>query len=244
MENIITINAEPRSEISKRVRKDLRAAGKVPAVVYGISAESVPIAVQLADVKGILRSENKDNSILRIVQGDKATFDAMIKEIQYDYLSDRIIHVDFIRIDLNKPVDVEVPVVLEGEPVGVKAEDGLLEFIHREVLVRSLPTSNPKEIRLDISGLHLNQAVRVADLPKHDAFQYISPANTVICSVAAKAKEEVAAPEAAPEAAAEGAAPAAGEAKEGEAAKEAAGKGAAAQKSAPGKEADKGKEKK
>lgn len=245
MENIITINAEPRSEISKRVRKDLRAAGKVPAVVYGISAESVPIAVQLADVKGILRSENKDNSILRIVQGEKATFDAMIKEIQYDYLSDRIIHVDFIRIDLNKPVDVEVPVVLEGEPVGVKTEDGLLEFIHREVLVRSLPTRIPKEIRLDISGLHLNQAIRVADLPKQDAYQYISPANTVICSVAAKAKEEVAAAEAAPEAAAEGAAaPAAGEAKEGEAAKEAAGKGAAAQKPAPGKEADKGKEKK
>lgn len=249
MENIITINAEPRTEISKRVCKGLRAAGKVPAVVYGITAESVPIAVALADVKGILKSENKDNSILRIVQGEKATFDAMIKEIQYDYLSDHIIHVDFIRIDLNKPVEVEVPVVLEGEAVGVKTEDGLLEFIHRQVLVRSLPTSIPKEIRVDISGLHLNQAIRVADLAKSDAFQYISPAANVICAVAAKAKEEVAPVEAAAEAApVEGAAaPAAGEAKpgakEGEAGKEAA-KGAAPQKGAAGKDADKGKEKK
>jgi large subunit ribosomal protein L25 len=255
MENIITIHAEPRKEISKRDSKGLRAAGKIPAVIYGITAESLPIAVSLADIKSILKSESKDNSILRISQGEKAGFDAMIKEIQYDYLSDHIIHVDFIRIDLNKPVEVEVAVVLEGEPVGVKTEDGLLEFIHRQVLVRSLPASIPREIRIDIAGLHLNQAVRVADLPKNEAYQFISPANTVICAVAAKAKEEVAAApaEAAAEAApAEGAAAtAAGEAKapakEGEAAKGAAGKGAPAGKDAGkggAKEADKSKEKK
>jgi large subunit ribosomal protein L25 len=69
-----------------------------------------------------MKSEKKENSILRIMQSDKAKFDAMIKEIQYDYLSDHIIHVDFIRIDLNKLVEVEVPMVLFGEPVGVKTE--------------------------------------------------------------------------------------------------------------------------
>jgi large subunit ribosomal protein L25 len=244
MENIITIHAEPRKEISKRASKGLRAAGKIPAVIYGITAESVPIAVSLADLKGILKSENKDNSILRIIQGEKAKFDAMIKEIQYDYLSDHIIHVDFIRIDLNKPVDVEVPVLLEGEPVGVKTEDGLLEFIHREVLVRSLPTSIPKEIRIDISGLHLNQSIKVENLAKNEAYQFLSPANTVICAVAAKAKEEVAAaPEAAEaEVTAEGAAApvadaAKGPAKEGEAAAKGAAKEAA---KGPAKEADKG----
>ncbi len=223
MENIITIHAETRTEISKRASKGLRAAGKIPAVIYGITAESVPIAVSLADIKGILKSENKDNSILRITQGEKAKFDAMIKEIQYDYLSDHIIHVDFIRIDLNKSVDVEVPVLLEGEPVGVKTEDGLLEFIHRQILVRSLPTRIPKEIRIDVTGLHLNQSIKVENLEKNEAYQVISPANTVICAVAAKAKEEVAAaPEAAPvegEAAAAPAADAAkGPVKEGDAA--------------------------
>jgi large subunit ribosomal protein L25 len=205
MENIITINAELRKEISKRASKGLRAAGKIPAVIYGITAESVPIAVNLSDVKGILKSENKDNSILRITQGDKAKFDAMIKEIQYDYLSDRIIHIDFIRIDLNKPVEVEVPVVLEGEPVGVKTEDGLLEFISRELLVRSLPTSIPKEIRVDISALHVGQSIKVETLAQNEAYQLLSPANTVICAVAAKAKEEVAEVEEVAEAPVEGA---------------------------------------
>ena len=260
MENIITIQAELRNEISKRSSKGLRAQGKVPAVIYGITAESFPIAVSLADIKGILKSENKENSILRITQGEKTKFDAMIKEIQYDYLSDHIIHIDFIRIDLNKPVEVEVPVVLEGEAIGVKTEDGLLEFIHRQILVRSLPTSIPKEMRIDVSGLHLNQAIRVENLPKNEAYQIISPANTVICAVATKAKEEVVevAPEVAeaaevpaegaaaatPEAAAgKGAVPPKGTAKEGEKAKEAApGKGAVPPKATgTGKEAAPGK---
>ncbi len=235
MENIITINAELRTEISKQARKGLRASGKVPAVIYGITADSVPIAVTLSDVKGILKSENKDNSILRITQGEKTKFDAMIKEIQYDYLSDHIIHVDFIRIDLNKPVEVEVPVVLEGEPIGVKTEDGLLEFMHREIMVRSLPTSIPREIRIDITGLHLNQSIKVENLAKSDAYQFISPANTVICAVAAKAKEEVvAAPEAvaATEIPVEGAAATATDAATGKAAAPAKGAGKEGDKAA------------
>jgi large subunit ribosomal protein L25 len=250
MENLITIKADLREDISKRACKSLRAEGKIPAIVYGITAESIPISVALSDIKGIMKSEKKENSILRIVQSDKAKFDAMIKEIQYDYLSDHIIHVDFIRIDLSKPVEVEVPIVLEGEAIGVKTEDGLLEFIHREILVRSLPTSIPKEIRVDISGLHLGQSFKVENLVKNDDYQVLSPANTVICAVAVKAKEEVAevAPEAeAAEVQAEGAAAATPEtAKEGDKAKEAApGKGAAAAKgTVPGKETDKAKDKK
>jgi len=238
MENIITINAEPRSEISKQARKQLRAHGKIPAVIYGISAESVPIAVSLADVKGVMKSENKENSILRIIQGEKSKFDAMIKEIQYDYLSDHIIHVDFIRIDLNKPVEVEVPVLLEGEPIGVKTEDGLLEFIHRQILVRSLPTSIPKQIRIDVSGLHINQSIKVENLAKSDAYQLLSPANTVICAVATKAKEEVPVAAEVAEVPAEGAVAAGGPA-EGAAAATAAA-GAAAKGAAAGKEGDKG----
>jgi large subunit ribosomal protein L25 len=175
----------------------------------------------------------------------------MIKTIQYDYLSDHIIHVDFIRIDLQKMVEVEVPVVLFGEAVGVKTEDGLLEFINRNVHVRCLPTQIPKEIRIDVSGLHIGQSIKVETLPKTDAYQVISPANTVICAVAAKAKEEVAEVAAAvetAEGAAEGAAAASGAPAAGAAATEAAadkGKGKEADKG-KGKEAEKakGKEKK
>ncbi len=192
MENLITIHAELREEISKKTCKTLRTQGKIPAIVYGITADSIPIAVNLDDIKNVMKSEKKENSILRILQSNKAKFDAMIKEIQYDYLSSRIIHVDFIRIDLNKLVDVEVPVILFGEAIGVKTEDGLLEFISRTIHVRCLPTQIPKEIRVDVSALHIGQSIKVETLLKTDAYQVVSPANTVICAVAAKAKEEVA----------------------------------------------------
>jgi large subunit ribosomal protein L25 len=241
MENLITIKADLREDISKRACKSLRAEGKIPAIVYGITAESIPISVALSDIKGIMKSEKKENSILRIVQSDKAKFDAMIKEIQYDYLSDHIIHVDFIRIDLNKLVEVEVPVVLFGEAIGTKTEDGLLEFIHRLIQIRCLPTHIPKEFRVDVSELHLGQSIKVENLPKTEEYQYISPANTVICAVAAKAKEEVVeVPEVAEvaEGAVEGAAPAAGAAGAAPAAAPAA--GAAAEKD-KGKEKDKDK---
>ena len=191
MENLITINAELREEISKKACKGLRAQGKIPAIVYGITAESIPISVDLGDIKSIMKSEKKENSILRILQSNKAKFDAMIKEIQYDYLSDHIIHIDFIRIDVTKPVEIEVPVVLFGEAIGVKTEDGLLEFINREVHVRCLPTRIPKEIRIDVSSLHIGQSIKVETLAQTDDYQIISPANTVLCAVAAKAKEEV-----------------------------------------------------
>jgi large subunit ribosomal protein L25 len=242
MENLITINAELREEISKKSCKSLRAQGKVPAIVYGITAESIPIAVELSDIKNIMKSEKKENTILRILQSNKAKFDAMIKEIQYDYLSDHIIHVDFIRLDLAKQVEVEVPVVLFGEAIGVKTEDGLLEFIHRELHVRCLPTQIPKEIRVDVSALHIGQSIKVETLAKTDAYQVISPANTVICAVAAKAKEEVVEVAEVAEVA-EGAVEGAVAGAPGAAAPGAAAPGAAAAEKDKGKDKDKDKDK-
>ena len=243
MENVITINADLREAISKKACKSLREQGKVPAIIYGITADSVPIAVNLSDIKGIMKSEKKENTILRIMQSDKAKFDAMIKDIQYDYLSDHIIHVDFIRIDLKKMVEVEVPIILFGEAVGVKTEDGLLEFINRNVHVRCLPTQIPNDIRIDVSALHIGQSIKVETLVKTDAYQVISPANTVICAVAAKAKEEVVEVAAAAETvegAVEGAAAAAPGAATAPGAPAAPGAAAAADKG-KGKDKDKGK---
>ena len=135
----------------------------------------------------------------------------MIKEIQYDYLSDHIIHVDFIRIDLNKPVEVEVPVVLlEGEP-DRRQDRGRPAGVHppRDAWSAACPPAFPRRSASISPACISASRSRWRTLAKTDAYQFISPANTVICAVAAKAKEEVVAvPEvaAAAEVAAEGAA--------------------------------------
>lgn len=190
MENIFTIQAEKRVESGKKISKQLRKSGRIPAIIYGGKDESLPVAVSNEDIKQVMRSESGENSILRIVAGNDAQQDAMIKEIQYDYLSTDIIHLDFIRIDLTKPVDVHVPVVLEGTPIGVKLEDGLLDFVTREIHVRCLPTKIPRMFKLDISQLHSGHSLKVEDLQKDDEVQFTSPLNTVICAVISRTKEE------------------------------------------------------
>jgi len=211
MENLITINAESRKETGKKFCKNLRQQDKLPAIIYGGKAQSLAIAVEMKEIRKILKSESGENSILRIIQDNKEKTDAMIKEIQYDFLSKHIIHVDFVRIDLDKPVEVQVPIVLHGDPIGVRLEDGILDFVNRDVTVKCLPTRIPREIAIEITDLHVNHSIKVENLPVFEEVQYVSHPNSVICSVVVKAKEKVeeVAAEAAPEAVVEGEAAAA-----------------------------------
>lgn len=217
MENIMSVNAESRAKSGKEYAKKLRKTGKVPAIIYGGGKESIPISLSLDDVKTILKSEKGENTILRIHRDD-IQVDAMLKDIQYDYLSDNIIHVDFIRIDLKKAIEVYVPVLIKGESVGVKVEDGIFDFVTRELRVRCLPDKIPPAIELDVSDLHLGHSIRVGELETEKDVQFLSDPKTVICSVSAKGmmEEEVVEVEAEEEVeGAEGEAPAAEEKKEG-----------------------------
>ena len=210
---VMEIQAETRVGTGKRICKGLRREGKIPAIIYGGEGDSLPIAVNTAEVRKVLRSESGENSILRILYGKSQKVDAMLKDIQYDFLSTNLIHVDFLRIDLNKQVEVDVAVVLEGEPIGIKLEDGLLDFITREVRVRCLPTHIPHDIRVDISGLHTGNSVKVENLPAIEGVTYITASHIAICAVTNKGAEEAAPAAAADAAPAEAAAPAADAAK-------------------------------
>lgn len=194
MENIMRINAESREGVGKRVAKQLRRQGKIPAIIYGERKESIPISIELDDVKTILKSEKGENTVLKIHR-DNIEVDAMLKEIQYDYLSDHIIHVDFLRLDLDKPVTAWVPIVVKGESIGVKVEDGIFDFITRDIQVKCLPTKIPKEIVVETSGLHAGHSIKAEDLEVAEGIQLVSDLNRVICAVISKAKpsaEEVA----------------------------------------------------
>jgi large subunit ribosomal protein L25 len=186
MENVVNLKAESRIGVGKKIARNLRKAGKIPAIIYGLDKESIPISLSLDDIKNILKMEKGQNTILRIERDDKIHVEAMLKEIQYDYLSDNIIHADFIRIDLNKPIDVSVPVVAKGEPIGVRVEDGIFDFITRHVEVRCLPTMIPSEIKIDVSDLHSGHSIKVEELEVGEGVQFISDPNIVICAVNAK----------------------------------------------------------
>jgi large subunit ribosomal protein L25 len=115
----------------------------------------------------------------------------MIKALQRDPVTERLVHVDFVRVDLTKSVRVSVPVRLIGLAEGVKNEGGLLEFMHRQVEVECLPTDIPEHLDLDVTALHLNQHLSVKDLPLRERVTVLDDPESVICVVAVP-KEEAA----------------------------------------------------
>lgn len=198
MEDLMVIQAESRKDVGKKISKKLRKQGKIPAIIYGESKESIAVSIDLQSVKAILKSEKKGNTVIRI-HCDDIQVDAMLHEIQYDYLSEKIIHVDLLRVDINKPVNVWVPIIVKGDPIGVKLEDGIFEFITREIKVRCLPTQIPTNYQLNVSDMHAGNSIKAENLELGEGIRLLLESDRVICAVTAKsgapAGEEVVATE-------------------------------------------------
>ncbi len=185
----LEIKAELREKKGKELAKKLRAEGKLPAVIYGENKESVALTVSLDDVKAILKAKMGINTTLKLKYGKK-TEDAMIYELQYDYLGRDIIHVDFKRVDLNRPVEITVPVHLKGTPIGVKQEGGFLDFITREIELMCLPKDIIEEIVVDVSELHAGQSLKVSDLDLDEKYTLLTDESVVIATVTTGVEEE------------------------------------------------------
>jgi large subunit ribosomal protein L25 len=203
-----TLQLEKREGRGKNEANRLRASGKIPAVVYGTrrdgkAPEGVAVAVDPKAVLKILRSESGANTLITIsLDGGESR--VMLKEYQLDPVTHSLLHADFYQLAMDKAITVTVPILLKGEPRGVKVQGGLLDFVTREVQVECLPTDIPEHIDVDVSELMLNQAIRLRDLPESPKWKPISEPETMLVHVVMPKAEESAA------AAAEGA-PAAAE---------------------------------
>ena len=186
----IKIKGEIREFFGKNASRRLRREGKVPANLYGITAENVSLILDKKDIFEILRSEAGENTIFKISY-DSKTKDVMIKEVQTNPADDELLHVDLILIAMDKEIRVTVPFVLIGEAVGVKAEGGFVDFVTREVELECLPRAIPEHIEVDISGLHLHQSIKIEDISLPEGAKWISDLDTVIAMIHAQAKEEV-----------------------------------------------------
>jgi large subunit ribosomal protein L25 len=185
----IVVKSEKRQGLGSNASRRLRAQGFVPAVLYGESLETTPLVLSKKDIVQILRLESGENTIFKVaVEGD--AYDAMIKELQVDPASDELLHVDLIRISMDKPIKVTVPVVHSGEPIGVKTEGGFVDFVTREVEVECLPRDIPEGLSIDISELHVNQSYKVAGMAVPAGVKILTDPNTVLVLVSMPHKEE------------------------------------------------------
>jgi large subunit ribosomal protein L25 len=202
------LKAQSRVAAGKSAAKRLRKTGFVPAVAYGKGLEATSIAVPPKEVAVILRSELGQNTVIELeLEGKKLL--TMIREYSVHPLKRELEHVDFIEVKLDRPVDVSVPLLATGKPVGVVA-GGVLRVVHRTVPVRCLPDRIPVKIEADATHLELGQHIATKDLKLPEGVTVrLAPEQTLIAIVAPEKEVEEAAP-AAGAAGAPGAAPAAG----------------------------------
>jgi len=176
--------AKPREgKFNKNAARRVRAAGKIPAVLYGSGQEPVAVEVEPKQISRILFSETGHNTIFDVEIPGKPAAKAMIVDWQREPINDRLIHIDLKRIALDKVLKVKVRVKLLGIPVGVKTSGGILDQVMRQVEIECLPANIPSHIDLDVSGLEMHGVLRVSDLPHSDKIKFLSAADATVAHV-------------------------------------------------------------
>ena len=188
------VAAKPREgRFTKNAARRVRAAGKIPAVLYGAGHEPVAVEVDPKQITRILYSESGHNTIFDVEVAGSPAAKVMIVDWQREPIKDRLIHIDMKRIALDKVLRVSVRVKLLGVPAGVKTEGGILDQVMREVEIECLPADIPSHIDVDVSGLALHQVLRVSGLPQSDKIKYLNSADATVAHVVS-IREEVVAP--------------------------------------------------
>jgi large subunit ribosomal protein L25 len=180
----LTIEVQRRETAGKGPSRRLRAAGLVPAVVYGGELGALSIQVQERAIYTLLRASGENSVFLLKLAGSEQSRHTMIKELQVDPLTGGLVHIDFQRIDMSEKVRVKVPLELMGVPLGVKNEGGMIDFVTRELEVECLPAEIPNHLELDVSALHIGQHLEAADVQLPESVELIEEPHRVVVSIA------------------------------------------------------------
>jgi len=187
----VIIECQLREGVGTNDARRLRHAKTIPAVVYGGGRDPQPVVVDPRPIESVLESETGLNTLIHLrVSGRDLRRMVLIRQVQRHPVTERLLHCDFLRVEMDQPIDVAVPLSFVGVPEGVKNEGGLLQFVHREVTVRVLPSKIPAHIDVDISGLHTGQHLEAGEVPLPEGCELLTPANETLCTVVGKGAEE------------------------------------------------------
>ena len=180
----IEINGSLRAEIGKKATRELRKSDSVPCVLYGIEkdANGNPVATHFTVTNDGLRNLVYTPHIYAVnLTIDGKTVTAIMKDIQFHPVTDKILHVDFLQINEETPIVMEVPVKLEGLAEGVKA-GGKLALQVRKLRVKALYTQIPERLVIDVTNLGLGKTIKVGEL-NYEGLQLLNAKEAVVCAV-------------------------------------------------------------
>ncbi len=173
--------AETRSDMGKGVARKLRAAGKVPAVIYGHGETTRSLTLDAHELKLLFSKVHWENTLITLNIGGESV-STLVREVQSHAYKGDVLHVDFYQIHANEKLEVEIPIRLIGTPAGIKL-GGMLSQTINDLMVSCLPANIPDHIDVDISHLDLNDAVHVSDLKLPAGVESVIDGDRTVCVV-------------------------------------------------------------
>jgi len=192
----VIVKAEVRMDRGKNDARRLRAAGRVPVIVYGGGLETVAASAAIKDLAAILRSDSGQNTVFSLDVADGGASDVMFHDRQIDPLRGRLVHVDLRRLTKGEKIEVTIAIHLVGEAIGLKEEGAILNQQLREIKVLCEPSKIPEFIEYDVTDLEMNESVHVSDLKIGEGIELHEEPETVVASIVLVKEEEL---EAAPD---------------------------------------------
>ncbi|MGR3220830.1 MAG: 50S ribosomal protein L25 [Candidatus Anammoxibacter sp.] len=180
-----TLPVKLRDKVGTNAVKKLRNGGSIPSILYGHKQENINLSIDKIDLHNALKAKARMVSL----KWDNNTESAFLKELQYDALGDEIVHVDFTRVDAGEKITLEIPVELYGEPIGHKSH-GVLGHLLRKISIECAVNSIPEKIRVDVSGLGVDQSILVKDLQVPESVTIVNNPDTIVASVHLVAEEK------------------------------------------------------
>ena len=174
----ITINGSQRESVGKKSTKALRNAGQVPCVIYG-GDKSVHFSANELAFSKLVYTPNAHTVVIAIEGGE--TYNAVLQDIQFHPVTDKILHIDFYQLFEDKEIAMDIPVRIIGNSIGVK-NGGNLRRNRRKLRVKALPTNLPDFVEADITPLKIGDKLFIADF-QNDAYKFLHSDDTVVCQI-------------------------------------------------------------
>jgi large subunit ribosomal protein L25 len=186
------LKAESRSTTGKEKAKKQRANGAVPAIVYGAGKQPVSITTNTREAD-LMLARIAGEKVLVDLSYDAVSEKVFVRNVQRDPVSDRLLHIDFYRVDMAQELETAVKVTEVGVPEGVKL-GGMLQHSLRQISIRCLPANVPPHIEVNVAHLKAGQSIHVRDLARPEGVRFLTPDEAVLFAVVGKAADEPAAP--------------------------------------------------
>ena len=186
----VTLEMDVREETGSGPNRRMRKAGMVPCILYGLGEKNAPLSIALSRLEIVLGTGKR---MVDIHFGQKKET-VLLKDLQHDPMTDKIIHADFERVAMDEEIEIEIPIVLKGRCKGHE-EGGIIDHIMKALNVRCLPKDIPEEVMVEITDLDINDSCKVSDIPVPSGVTVIADADEMVVVIHQPAREEEALPE-------------------------------------------------